>query len=44
MFNEQKATETLISGYEEAEKVLNDVDKLEELLQALEKKLKKMNK
>lgn len=42
MFNEQKATETLISGYEEAEKVLNDVDKLEELLQALEKKLKKI--
>lgn len=42
MFNEQKATETLISGYEEAEKVLNDADKLEELLQALEKKLKKI--
>ena len=42
MFNEQKATETLISGYEEAERVLNDADKLEELLQALEKKLKKI--
>ena len=42
MFNEQKAAESLKAGYIEAEKVLNDKDKLEELLQRVEQKLKKI--
>lgn len=39
-FDEQKALEELENGYEEAEKLLQDEDKLERFLQRLEKKLK----
>lgn len=38
--SEKEAKEKLESGYGEAEKLLNDKDKLEEFLQKLEKKLK----
>lgn len=39
-FDEQKAQEELEKGYEPAEKLLNDPDKIERFLQRLEKKLK----
>jgi len=39
-FDEQKAKEELEKGYEPAEKLLNDQDKIERFLQRLEKKLK----
>ena len=39
-FNEQTALEELEKGYDEAEKLLNDEDKMERFLQRLEKKLK----
>lgn len=39
-FDEQKAQEELGKGYAEAEKLLNDHDKIEKFLQRLEKKLK----
>ena len=42
MFNEQKATESLINGYVQAEEILQDTDKLEDLLEKLEQKLKKI--
>lgn len=39
-FDEQKALEELEKGYDEAEKLLHDQDKMERFLQRLEKKLK----
>ena len=39
-FYEQKAQEELKKGYEQAERLLNDQDKIERFLQRLEKKLK----
>lgn len=39
-FDEKLAQEELENGYEEAERILNDPDKIEKLLQRLEKKLK----
>jgi len=39
-FDEQKAQEELEKGYEQAENLLNDQDKIERFLQRLEKKLK----
>lgn len=39
-FDENKANEQLKKGYENAEKLLNDDDKMEKFLQKLEKKLK----
>lgn len=39
-FDEQKAQEELKKGYNEAEKLVNDNDKMERFLQRLEKKLK----
>ena len=39
-FSEQEALGELKKGYDEAEKLLNDVDELERFLQRLEKKLK----
>lgn len=39
-FDEQRALEELEKGYDEAEKILYDEDKLEKFLQRLEKKLK----
>lgn len=35
--NEEEATKKLESGYEKAEELLNDNDKMEEVLQKLEK-------
>ena len=40
IFNEQKAEEELTKGYAHAEKLLKDNDKVERLLQRMEKKLK----
>ena len=40
VFDEQKAQAELEKGYEAAEKILNDHDKVERFLQRLEKKLK----
>jgi len=40
VFDEQKAQEGLEKGYKQAEKLLNDQDAIEKLLQRLEKKLK----
>ena len=42
--SEQKAQEELEKGYGKAEKILKDEDKLERLLQRLEKKLKTIPK
>lgn len=39
-FVEKKAQDELEKGYEEAEKILNDEDKMERFLQRLEKKIK----
>lgn len=39
-FEEQKAQDELEKGYDEAEKILNDEDKMERFLQRLEKKMK----
>lgn len=39
-FDEQRALEELEKGYDEAEEILHDEDKLEKFLQRLEKKLK----
>ena len=40
MIDEIKAKEALENGYEEAEEILEDIDKVERLLQRAEKKLK----
>ena len=40
IFDQQKAEEELAKGYVHAEKLLNDNDKIERLLQRMEKKLK----
>ncbi len=39
-FEEKKAQDELEKGYEEAEKILNNEDKMERFLQRLEKKMK----
>lgn len=39
-FEEKKAQDELEKGYDEAEKILNDEDKMERFLQRLEKKMK----
>lgn len=40
IFNKKKAKDTLEEGYEEAQEMLKDGDKMERFLQRLEKKLK----